>query len=89
MRPERIVPDCFAFYLLSRYGMKYHEGTCLIDLMMHAGKINYVVQNLLGYNDSGEAMGYSKEESDWCKENEKIFGSMSVPMNICTRVTRW
>ena len=42
MRPERIVPDCFAFYLLSRYGMNYHEGTCLIDLMMHSGKINYV-----------------------------------------------
>ena len=71
MRPERIVPDCFAFYLLSRYGMNYHEGTCLIDLMMHTGKINYVVQNLLGYSDIGEAMGYSKEESDWCKDNEK------------------
>ena len=71
MRPERIVPDCFAFYLLSRYGMNYHEGTCLIDLMMHSGKINYVVQNLLGYSDIGEAMGYSKEENDWCKENEK------------------
>ena len=71
MRPDRIVPDCFAFYLLSRYGMNYHEGTCLIDLMMHTGKINYVVQNLLGYSDIGEAMGYSKEESDWCKDNEK------------------
>ena len=65
------MPDCFAFYLLSRYGMNYHEGTCLIDLMMHTGKINYVVQNLLGYSDIGEAMGYSKEESDWCKDNEK------------------
>lgn len=71
MRPERIVPDCFVFYLLNRYGMDYHEGTSLIDLMMHAGKINYVMQNLLGYKDGGEAMGYSKEESNWCKENEK------------------
>lgn len=71
MRPERIVPDCFAFYLLSRYGMKYHEGTSLIDLMMHSGKINYVMQNLLGYTDIGEAMGYSEKESEWCKENEK------------------
>ena len=43
---KRQVPDCFAFYLLSRYGMNYHEGTCLIDLMMHTGKIKYVVQNL-------------------------------------------
>ena len=58
MRPERIVPDCFAFYLLSRYEMNYHEGTCLVDLMMHSGKINYVVQHLLGYDDIGQAMGY-------------------------------
>ena len=71
MRPERIVPDCFSFYLLSRYDMDYHEGTCLIDLMIHSGKINYVVQNLLDYDNIGEAMGYSKEENDWCRGNEK------------------
>ena len=79
MRPERIVPDCFVFYLLSRYGMIYHEGTSLIDLMMHSGKINYVVQTLLGHDDIGETMGYSKEENDWCKENEK-----SIWEYICT-----
>ena len=45
MRPERIVPDCFSFYLLSRYDMDY--------------------------DNIGEAMGYSKEENDWCRENEK------------------
>lgn len=71
MRPERIVPDCFVFYLFSRYGMGYHDDTCLIDLMMHSGKINYAVQMLLGYEDVGETMGYSKEENNWCKENEK------------------
>ena len=71
MRPERIMPECFSFYLLSRYEMDYHEGTCLIDLMIHSGKINYVVQNLLDYDNIGEAMGYSKEENDWCRENEK------------------
>ena len=71
MRPERIVPDCFAFYLLSRYEMNYHEATCLVDLMMHSGKINYVVQHLLGYDDIGQAMGYSDQENEWCRKNEK------------------
>lgn len=71
MRPERIVPDCFTFFLLSRYGMEYHEGICLIDLMMHQGKINYIVQNLLEYEDIGGTMGYSEAENDWCKKNEK------------------
>lgn len=79
MRPDRIAPDCFAFYLLSRYGMDYHEGTCLIDLMMHSGKINYIVQNLLGYDDIGTAMGYSEAENSWCEDNEKAIWSY-----ICT-----
>lgn len=71
MRPERIVPDCFVFYLQSRYEMNYHEGTSLIDLMMHYGKINYVVQNLLGYADIGQTMGYSEAENNWCKKHEE------------------
>lgn len=71
MRPERIVPDCFTFFLLSRYGIEFHEGTCLIDLMMYQGKINYIVQNLLGYEDIGMTMGYSDAENSWCKEHEK------------------
>ena len=49
----------------------YHEGTCLVDLMMHSGKINYVVQHLLGYDDIGQAMGYSDQENEWCRKNEK------------------
>ena len=39
--------------------------------MMHSGKINYVVQHLLGYEDIGQVMGYSEQENDWCKKNEK------------------
>ena len=71
MHPERIVPDGFNFYLHSRNALDYHEGTCLIDLMMHYGKINYVVQNLLGYEDIGQTMGYSVAENAWCKGHEK------------------
>ena len=51
--------------------MKLSRGTCLIDLMMHSGKINYVVQHLLGYDNIGDAIGYSDEENAWCKKNEK------------------
>lgn len=71
MRPERIVPDCFVFYLLGQYEMNYNGGNCLIDFMMHSGKINYVAQQLLDYNDTGDIMGYSEEEKSWCKAHEK------------------
>ena len=39
--------------------------------MMHYGTITYVVQQILGYKDTGTTMGYSKEENDWCVKNEK------------------
>ena len=68
--------------------MNYHEGTCLVDLMMHSGKINYVVQNLLGYNNIGEAMGYSKEENDWCRENEHIDKKTSLDGRMLPAVRR-
>lgn len=71
MRPERIVPDCLSFYLMSRYGMEFHEGPCLLDFMMHSGKINYVVQQILGYDNIGETIGYSEKEHLWCEEHEE------------------
>ena len=36
--------------------------------MMHSGKINYVVQHLLGYDDIGQAMGYSDQENEVVQE---------------------
>ena len=71
MQPEQIVPDCFSYYLLSFYNLMYHEGTCLLDLMMHSGKINYVVQQLLGYDNAGRAIGYTAEEQKWCEKYEE------------------
>lgn len=71
MRPDRIVPDCFVFYLLGRHDFEFREGVCLLDMMLHYGKVNYVVQELLDYPSAGEAMGYSKTEDKWCHEYEK------------------
>ena len=71
MRPDRIVPDCLVFYLMSKYVFPFQEGTCLLDMMLHSGKINYAVQMLLGYRSPGEAMGYAEKEEAWCSENEK------------------
>lgn len=71
MRPDRIVPDCFAYYLLSRYRFMFREGTCLVDVMLHYGKINYAVQQLLDYDTAGQALGYTEEEDKWCRNNEK------------------
>lgn len=70
MRPERILPDCFAFYLIAQYPFPFEEGVALIDVMLHYGKINYVVQQVLDYEHVCDVMGYSEKEQKWCRGNE-------------------
>lgn len=71
MRPDRIVPDCLVFYLMSQYPFPMDYSRTLLDVIMHFGKINYVVQYLLDYSSSEEALGYSEAERAWCKENQQ------------------
>lgn len=72
MNPERILPDCFAFYLMSLYPFGWETGhRTLFDVMMHQGKINWVVRKMLDYSSDAEMLGYTKEEADWCKKNGK------------------
>lgn len=71
MRPDRIVPDCFVFFLMSEYPFPMEYGRTLLDFMLHNGKINYVVKHILDYSSSEEALGYSEEEKQWCHDNRK------------------
>lgn len=72
MTPDRIVPDCFTFYLLSYYPFPWEEGNrTLFDIMVYQGKIAWVVSHILGYDSEGaRIMGYSPEEIKWCKKNK-------------------
>lgn len=72
MRPERILPDCFVFYLMSQYTFPMEHGRTLLDVMLHYGKLYYVVREVLDYHSSEEVMGYSEVEKKWCKENMSL-----------------
>ncbi|NDW13005.1 gliding motility lipoprotein GldB [Bacteroides sp. 214] len=71
MIPERILPDCFRFYLLSEYLFPDNLRGSLLEIILYRGKINYVVQEILGYKSAEKMIGYSNEEITWCKENRK------------------
>jgi hypothetical protein len=71
MSPERIVPDCFLFYLLSEYPLPTDGRRTLLDVMLHYGKISYIVQQILDYHCSEGIIGYSIAEKTWCKKNEE------------------
>ncbi|MBP1613115.1 MAG: hypothetical protein H6Q13_563 [Bacteroidetes bacterium] len=70
MSPERIVPDCFLFYLLSEYPLPTDGRRTLLDVMLHYGKINYIVQEILDSHCFEGILGYSAAEKTWCEENE-------------------
>lgn len=70
MNPDRIVPDCFMFFLLREYPFPWEHGRTLLDLIMHRGKIYYVIGEILDYKP-GRGFGYTEEEEQWCKRNRK------------------
>lgn len=71
MRPERIVPDCLVFYLMSRYPFPLDGYRTFLDLMLHYGKIHYVVAKALGRSSTAEQLDYTEAEYQWCKANRK------------------
>ncbi|KAA6327490.1 hypothetical protein EZS27_023526 [termite gut metagenome] len=71
MNPDRIAPDCFTYYLQSEYPFPVYLKPTLLNVMLHEGKINYVVKQLLEYATEEEVMGYSDKEKKWCKENQQ------------------
>lgn len=79
MKPERILPDCFTFYLMSQYPFGWEKGhRTLFDVIMHQGKINWVVRKILGMKSNAEMLGYTKEETEWCKKNEKALWNWMI-----------
>ncbi|WP_294586602.1 gliding motility lipoprotein GldB [uncultured Phocaeicola sp.] len=73
MVPERIVPDCFTFYLLSQFPFQWREGhRTLFDFMVYRGKIGWVVEHILQSDYSGRlTLGYTREELNWCRKHEE------------------
>lgn len=81
MEPDRIVPDCLTFYLLGKYPFPWGPGRTLLDMMLHRGKINWVVARILDYDSFEEEMGYDEEETEWCRKNKAGLWSRMVENN--------
>ncbi len=81
-----IVPDCFTFYLLSQYPLPWQHGRTLLDMIMHRGKITWIVAHILGYESFEKEMGYSEDEAKWCRKNKKdLWKTMVENSFICYR----
>lgn len=68
MVPERIVPECFRYYLLSEYPFPWAWHRTLLDHIVHYGKINWLVHQMLGNKTFEETLGFTEQEGGWCRE---------------------
>lgn len=73
MNPERILPDCFTFYLVSQYPFAWEwEHRTLFDILIYRGKIAWLVEKALKADGSGRVvLGYTKDEVEWCEKHGK------------------
>ena len=75
MNPERIVPDCISFYLLSLYPFPWErDHRTLFDVIMYRGKIAWITEKALGSGELGaKLLGYNKQQLTWGSNNRKQF----------------
>ena len=69
--PARIAYDVSEALLRSKFGNEYiHHDNTLLSYMLYEGFILYAVQTLLDTTCKDNVTGYTKEQLDWCIQNE-------------------
>lgn len=71
MKPESIPIDIVSAYLFKNLPSTYTKNR-LLENMIYRGKIMYVVSKIFNTASENEIMGYTKEQWNWCKKNEKF-----------------
>ena len=69
-KPEKLVSDYISVWLLTEFPYT-PANERLLDEMIYKGKILYLTALLLPDEKPNIVMGYSDEQWQWCKENEK------------------
>ncbi|WP_171596277.1 gliding motility lipoprotein GldB [Marinifilum caeruleilacunae] len=71
MIPERVSQDVILAYGLTEFPFTPKTDD-LISNMIYQGKIRYFVSKLMPGKSEAEAMKYTQEQLDWCKNNEDL-----------------
>jgi gliding motility-associated lipoprotein GldB len=71
MIPERLSQDVILAYGLTEFPFTPNTDD-LISNMIYQGKVRYFLMQLMPEKTEAEAMKYTQEQLDWCKENEDL-----------------
>lgn len=77
MNPEQVVADAVVAWISSEMTPQESDPT-LLDKMIHEGLIMYTAVSVLPKKEKLNVMKYSKDQWDWCLENEKAIWQYMV-----------
>ncbi len=70
MQPQMLVRDIVRAWLMSEVVEEDKQPT-LLSSMIEQGKLLYLLSQILPHLDEQTLMGYTPEQLEWCKTNEK------------------
>lgn len=93
MKRDQVVPQAMKGWFQSMYESSAASGDMLSDMIFH-GKVLYAMDaTLVGWADSSK-IGYTRDEMDWCKENEtQVWAHLSEQQMLFSTdrllITKW
>ena len=75
---SRIALDIFRGWIYAKYP---NNAKSLIDGMIYEGAVVYALEKILDEYSAGEIIGYNKDKSKWCEDNEKDIWNAIIESN--------
>jgi gliding motility-associated lipoprotein GldB len=69
MTRSKVAPDILLGYIMSEFPVE--SGKTLLAQLLSRGKIYYLQSVIMPKRTEADIMGYTEEQYDWCKKNEK------------------
>ncbi|SKA08783.1 gliding motility-associated lipoprotein GldB [Chitinophaga eiseniae] len=79
--PEYITTNCMQVLQQQLYPAPRNSGG-LLEQMIEAGKQQYFLSKVLPHTPDSIRLGYTKEQLQWCRENEKMIWQFFVQNNL-------
>lgn len=80
MQPKMIVRDYLKAWIIGEIPTNNKRKDLLAE-MINQGKILYALQQLLPERNEADLIGYTQEQMDWVKENEKKIWKITIEHN--------
>jgi len=87
MEPYMILPDAMRGWIAMEFPPDDSVNNLLAN-MIYGGKIQYVMDAVMPFADDTVKFGYTKDQLEWCKENEEPMWSYFVEKKLLYKTDR-